>query len=501
MHELERSWAEVSFRDALATERRRQLGEPQFAEIRAVLLKDHYLFAPANDFDVYSEFAAIYLELRYFAPAELPIFFPAIRDWEAIDQIVRQDVDHWRLFQRLRFDPGESTGADPAGEAESRGSAAWKPASAEPVTRLEFRKLQARAERASLVGNGIKAAIWHTRAARVAPLEHMSEAHISASGELTRFAQRLQQALQLSESETAAWRAALQPLLLPAASGYWTNEARLLYDLQKVCIEQERGVYRLDLIEWVRTFGQRPLRRPLPLLRDASMIRYLRVALRRVVTARVGRVDRDRLQSLLEQTVARVEGQSRERIRPIIAETFDEVGLSPANVPESVARKKLVEELLDRIVERSWLSMGDLRDSLSKNDLKLPDVTGPGELLHGDRLLRADRKLDETLDGIYRRGTIYQRWPQQLSSPPLEPGSAVLTRHVPCRLAPLSDAEFVRHIALGIIGHGRATTSRASPLRHRRAPRGCSTPAFCCWAVGFRYCCIARDFVRGTSPC
>ena len=36
--------------------------------------------------------------------------------------------------------------------------------------------------------------------------------------------------------------------------------------------------------------------------------------------------------------------------------------------------------------------------------------------MHGDELLRADRVLAARLDGVYRRGEIYLRWPQKLSS-------------------------------------------------------------------------------------
>jgi hypothetical protein len=95
---------------------------------------------------------------------------------------------------------------------------------------------------------------------------------------------------------------------------------------------------------------------------------------------------------------------------------FEEVGLVPKNLPEDVARRKLVEELLDRIVERGYFNMADLRDALSKNNLKLPDVTTFAELAFGDRLLRADHRFDSALDGVYRRGAVYQRWPQTLSS-------------------------------------------------------------------------------------
>ena len=60
--------------------------------------------------------------------------------------------------------------------------------------------------------------------------------------------------------------------------------------------------------------------------------------------------------------------------------------------------------------------MGDLRDALSRNALKLPDIGGPGTLVFGDPLLRADRRLAELLEGVYRPAEFYLRWLQQLSS-------------------------------------------------------------------------------------
>ena len=49
-----------------------------------------------------------------------------------------------------------------------------------------------------------------------------------------------------------------------------------------------------------------------------------------------------------------------------MSNVFDEIGLQPENVPERVAREKMIEELIDRILERSYVSMGDLRDALSR---------------------------------------------------------------------------------------------------------------------------------------
>ena len=82
---------------------------------------------------------------------------------------------------------------------------------------------------------------------------------------------------------------------------------------------------------------------------------------------------------------------------------------------ETVSRKKLVEELLDRIVERGFLTMGEVRDAVSRNHVKQPDCAGPRGFFHGDAVLRLNRRLAVALDGVYERGDFYQRWIQRFS--------------------------------------------------------------------------------------
>ena len=136
------------------------------------------------------------------------------------------------------------------------------------------------------------------------------------------------------------------------------------------------------------------------------------------------------------------------------------MGLTPQNLPERVARKKLVEELLDQIGERGFLTMGDLRDAISRNNLKLPDLSEAARFLRGDQLLRADRKLALALDGVYRRGEFYLRWMQRLSS------LGFGTRH-----RPLSDALRRRALRRGVRGPGRRA-SRVGIDHRRQATAG-----------------------------
>ena len=81
-----------------------------------------------------------------------------------------------------------------------------------------------------------------------------------------------------------------------------------------------------------------------------------------------------------------------------------------------MAYHKLIEELLDRIVLRGFLALGDLRDACSRSNLKLPDLAGPRRVRPRrppapDRLALADE-----LEGVYRRGEVYLRWLQRLSA-------------------------------------------------------------------------------------
>ena len=81
----------------------------------------------------------------------------------------------------------------------------------------------------------------------------------------------------------------------------------------------------------------------------------------------------------------------------------------PRSHPEQLSREKLVEELLDTACARGFLRIGDLRDAIARNRVKLDDLRGPGELIWGDPIIRANEKLPVRLDGVYRRGEVYMR--------------------------------------------------------------------------------------------
>lgn len=395
-----------------------RIGQTEFDEIHAVLRQEHYLATPADYPTIYTEFAAVYLELRYFAPDWLPAYFPSVDDFERIDDVLAEDIDAARLFHDTRLDGAAEVGGT---EIIARGAPQETTESPNaPVTgkRAEktYRRLVRLAQHASGRGNAVRAAILHARAVRYARSERAADAAAGATVEIDRLTRRLQAALGFDEAEAGNWREALAGLLANSKRGFWNADARLLYDLQKVCVDHEREVSVVDLVEWVRSLGKRPIIRPLPNQREVLMSKHLRSATRRLTSARLTGGERDRLSVLLHAAARSAEEQLRTRLRPLVAQALWDVGLEPRNLPERVALKKLIEELLDGVVQRGYLTMGSLRDAISRNNLKLEDLSGPLELWQGDRLLQADRAMDVALDGVYHRGEFYLRWLQGLSS-------------------------------------------------------------------------------------
>jgi hypothetical protein len=394
-----------------------RIGPVAFDEIRAVLRNDGAILPPRDDRTVYTEFAACYLVLSHFAPALLAHTFPAIDRRPTVEAVLALDVDGKTLLARTRLPGAADPRIDPRPVAESERSEFEMRAFVAPPETLvpeqhQSRGLERRAESAGSKGNVVRAAILRTRAAPVTGPTRL----IAAWAEINRLVQRLQSALGFDDEEAERWSQALPPLLEHSTGGFWTPEARLLYDLQKVCVDHEREVFRTDLIGWALSFGRRPVRRPLPHLREVMISSHLRGAFQKLQATRLGRVDRKRLSALLAPAVRRAEDEVRRRFRPTIEAVLASTGLQPRNLPERVAHGKLIEELLDRIVGRGFLTLGDLRDACSRSNLKLPDLTNPVEFLRGDRLLQTDQALAHALEGVYRQGEIYLRWLQRMSA-------------------------------------------------------------------------------------
>jgi hypothetical protein len=382
-----------------ARERLAALGPEVELEARFVLEADHLIPRGADDRSVYVAFVATIAEYAQFDPHVLRWVFPSLDDPEQALRVAGGGIAFDRLFARTRpeeaADPMRNAPVDEHDEPDAEGES-------EPDREGGTRGLLERARRAAATGNHVREAILRVRAGA-------SGWPAIRSG----LVPRLAKVLGWDDSTARAWAGALGSLLRPAARGVWPRAARALYDLQKIPVDLEGGLYTVDPVEWATTLGRRPLYRPLTRARLVVLHRHLATARNHLLRARVDPADRDRLGTLLAAESHRVEEHIRAELGPVVRGVLDEAGLRPANLPERVARDKLVAELLDRVSDRGFLRLGDLRDAVSRNQLKLPDLRGPVEWVRGDPLLRADARLAEELDGVYHRGEAYLRWIQR----------------------------------------------------------------------------------------
>ncbi len=416
--QLEHRYADPVVQQSIAAARWSQLGETEHQEVEAVLLHDGLLFPEPTAWETYVEFTAVYFELKHFAPRDIPLYFPALADLGRVEATLIQDIEPDACFQQTRLADAPFPNSSPVDDLRSMGRASsWRgPSPDTPAAMTWIQKWSARATRASQVGNHVRSAMSWWKAAEAAPKRQATAMRGDAERELRRVIDPLDRLVGLTPEEVVEWSQATLSLLERAVQSNWSTEARLLYDLQKACVESESGVFRADLFGWLSSLGRKPWNRPLPLLPCVLLARHLRAAERRLSKTQLAASDRQRFSVLMSRVAERAEERLRNTIRPIIHTQMDDVGLVPTNVPERVARNKLVEELLDHLVDHGYLNTGTFRDALSKGDLKLPDVSGLRELLVGDQLLRADRKLASALDGVYRPAAIYLRWTQRLSS-------------------------------------------------------------------------------------
>ncbi len=419
-------------RFSLATCRARieRLGMLEFEEISNVLRQERFLLPPYDDASTYIEFAAVYLGIRYFKPYLTASFFPGLASLQSIDRIVAEDIDADELLRATRLprtpDPemlreagraaAEALDADPSATfAELRQGVAhhgqpdhW--ARGRQRSETNYQLWSARAEKQSNRGNFAGAASRRARAEYWAPRERAAEAATGLREEIDRLVSRLMISLGTQAHDPRRWRESLLALAHQTPRGLWTIEARLLHDLQRVCVDHERTISTVDVMHWVLSLGRRPIRRELPNQRETMMSRHLRGAQRRLPRVRISDRQRRQLSEVLGEATETAETRLRTNLRPKIVAALDDVGLVPANLPETVSRKKLIEELLDRIVDRGFLTLGEVRDAISRNQLKEPDCSSPASFVRGDAALRTNGRLAVTLDGVYEPADFYLRW-------------------------------------------------------------------------------------------
>ncbi|MEN9673999.1 MAG: hypothetical protein RL553_2264, partial [Planctomycetota bacterium] len=382
--------------EAVIEKKIKTIGRTIFSEALMVLEQEHKVFSEQDIADKYISFAASFAELYRFSENLLANYFPSIKDYESLLLIIRNDVAEDIIFQETRI-PGTQN-PHPTPETHAEESSEY------------FKRLSEQAEKESSLNNATVSAILWTQANRVAPAELSPNTIEKAHKEIRKLVKRLQAALNFNSSDFQNWESALLPLLDKADQGSSPVEARLLTELQSACEDYEQEIYRIDIFSWAISFGKKPMKRPLRFQRLIKIHQRLREASLNAITTRLAFADRKKLETLLQLVWKQNEKLLRDEIRPIIENNLQSVGLKSEGAFGEIARRRLVEEFLDRIIEQGYLNYSELRDMISRNHLKLEDIKDAASFFKGDALLALDENLSLQLDGVYRRSDFYLRW-------------------------------------------------------------------------------------------
>lgn len=457
---------------AACRHRLERLGGTAVREARHVLESEHLLAWEADDAAFFQAFAATYLRLLRFTPSRLGDWFPSLPSPPTVCEVLGEEVCDPARFETTR----PAGAADPVSdephpeEADDEGLPAQPPSPGGSE-----RVLRDQAVRAARVGNFARLAIVLTQLAILVHGRARRRAMEEAAAALKKLVDQLGEMFAWPASRRTQWQQALRPLVRAAADGVWPRAARALAELQRVATDLSREPFAVDPIEPLRTFGRKPLRRPLPHARPVRILMALKQAHYQVLRSNLGAADRQRLGELLQAQIDELEHAIRTKFAPLIAQALHDGGLVPRERVEEVARDKLVAELLDHVCDRGYLRMGDLRDAVARNRLKMADVSGVRDLIPGDALLRADSRLAASLDGVYRRGEFYLRWIQRISS--LFFGTEWGRLLVLFVAAPFGGSflvlmflEEMRHVVGKFLGFGGHSGSHAAPTAAHSQP-------------------------------
>lgn len=391
-----------------------RLGEAAVAEARGVLAQESLLRDPDDRRETVAEFVAVILEFAVFAPHLLPAWFPALEQPEATADFLDRLVDANAILARTR-PPGL---VEPVASAGAVAEPSAAPVANGRFTRRRVALLRQKAVAAAQRGNDVRAALLLWRVRELAGDEPhargLAARRLAARG--AGLVRRLERATGLGETTTAEAGEIVAAVLDRAHGSAWSQAARLLYDLQKICVDSERESYRTRLLSWAFTLGRVPLIRPLPSQQVALVHRHAAAALRRLPKVTLPEPVASRAATLLAGLMETTEAAVRGRLGGPVRAAVTAAGLVPASLVEEAAFDKLVDDLLDDVCERGFESFGSVRDAVSRSQVKLPDLAGVGELISGDALLRADRNLAAALDGAYRPAPSYLLAMQRLSA-------------------------------------------------------------------------------------
>jgi hypothetical protein len=369
------------------------LGNTKLHEIKETLRQIDRLFDLNDTREIIREWLAHWAELVYFQPDQIQWFYPSLPPIQEIQGRLLGQLDLQAIY--LKTQP----------EGVTLESTAPKPAVAvSKVPVSDTLGMAGRAESEEKRGNLAMAFLLATFSGKEDLVHRIRDS----------FSHDLAHVLGIGSKES--WNEELRSLASIIDDDPLSTSGRLIFELQAIIHSTTHKTFAIDPMGSLISRGRKKVNRELPEVGPIQTIRHLRKAIKLAEVLAIEKEVGLNLPDFLHEVSKEYEARQRTRLSEIIQGTLEEVGFRVENVPETIAKEKLVSELVDQLFERGFLRMSDLRDAIARSRIKLDDVPNPVRWVKGDSLLQANRMLDTKLDGIYRSGELYLRWLHRFSS-------------------------------------------------------------------------------------
>jgi hypothetical protein len=202
---------------------------------------------------------------------------------------------------------------------------------------------------------------------------------------------------------------------VPLSTALGRQCAAVLKTLQRSYLDKDRKFFLTQIGNWAKSLGKQPLQMGLDHYGLVRSLHYLQATQKKMSILPLSEKQIARWLKPLDSAHDYLESRIREVFGPKILEAMEEAGFHALNSREAVAQAKIRDELLDLVMVRGRFSFSDVRDVISRNEMRLHDPSWR-ELALGDKMLRLDHSFEERFHEIYRESEIYLRWLQRFSS-------------------------------------------------------------------------------------
>ncbi len=206
-----------------------------------------------------------------------------------------------------------------------------------------------------------------------------------------------------------------QLVTVPLDTSTGRQFAALLKSVQRSYLDREREFYATRLFRWLKSFGRKNIKIKLQNHGYIRSLYYLQDAQKKLDFLEIPEETKEKWLEVLRSATEQLEEEIREIFGRRILMAMDNAHFRPANHRERIARIKIRDELLDIIIKRGKFNFSDVRDVISRNDMRIKDPSWK-ELLFGDQLIQLDKEFGKVFYEVYRKSEFYLRWLQRLTS-------------------------------------------------------------------------------------